>query len=119
MPSEFTQQAFLRTTGAALTPGNGLRILKDSTENYPAWLEAIGSARRKIYFENYIIGDDEVGSRFVAALAERARSGVRVRLIYDWLGTWWSSRLWQPLVEAGGEVRCFNRPRLDSPLGWL
>jgi cardiolipin synthase len=117
--SDFTEQAFLRTTGAPLTPGNGLRILKDSTENYPAWLEAIRSARRKIYFENYIIGDDEVGSQFVAALAERARSGVRVRLIYDWLGTWASRRLWQPLVEAGGEVRCFNRPRLDSPLGWL
>jgi cardiolipin synthase len=119
VPSEFTQQAFLRTTGAPLTPGNGLRILKDSTENYPAWLETIYSARHKIYFENYIIGDDEVGWKFVDALTERARSGVRVRLIYDWLGTWASSRLWQPLVGAGGEVRCFNPPRLDSPLGWL
>jgi cardiolipin synthase len=118
-PSEFTRQVFLRTTGAPLTPGNGLRMLKDSTENYPAWLEAIASARRKIYFENYIIGDDEVGREFIGALAERARSGVRVRLIYDWLGTWASSRLWQPLLNAGGEVRCFNPPHLDSPFGWL
>jgi cardiolipin synthase A/B len=117
--SEFTQQAFLRTTGTPLTPGNGLRILRDSTENYPAWQEAIGRARRKVYFENYIIGDDEVGREFVALLAERARSGVRVRLIYDWLGTWASGRLWKPLLDAGGEVRSFNPPRLDSPLGWL
>ena len=117
--SEFTQQAFLRTTGTPLTPGNGLRILKDSTENYPAWLEAIASAQRKVYFENYIIADDEIGREFIAVLAERARRGVRVRLIYDWLGTHASRRLWKPLVDAGGEVRCFNPPHLDSPLGWL
>jgi len=116
---EFTEQVFLRTTGAPLTPGNGLRILKDSTENYPAWLEAIASARRKIYFENYIIGDDAVGDQFIRALAERARAGVHVRLVYDWLGTWASRKLWQPLIEAGGEVRCFNPPRLDSPFGWV
>ena len=53
------------------------------------------------------------------ALAERARAGVKVRLIYDWLGTHASRRLWQPLLKAGGEVRCFNPPRLDSPFGWL
>ena len=117
--SEFTQQAFLRTTGTPLTPGNGLRILKDATENFPAWREAIAGAQRKIYFENYIIGNDDVGREFVDLLAERARAGVRVRLIYDWLGTRASSRLWKPLVDAGGEVRCFNPPRLDSPLGWL
>src|SRR6185295_11395809 len=37
----FSEQVFLRTTGAPLKPGNSLRILEDSTENYPAWLEAI------------------------------------------------------------------------------
>ncbi len=115
----FTEQVFLRTTGTPLTPGNSLRILKDATENYPAWLEAIQSARRKVYFENYIIGDDEVGQKFLGALAERARAEIRVRLVYDWLGTSVSSRFWQSLIEAGGEVRCFNPPRLDSPLGWL
>ena len=117
--SELTEQIFLRTTGAPLTPGNGLRALKDSTENYPAWLEAIASARRKVYFENYIIGDDAVGTQFIAALTERARTGVRVRLVYDWIGTWASRRLWQPLIDAGGEVRCFNPPRVDSPFGWV
>jgi len=117
--SEFTEQAFLRTTGAPLTPGNGLRLLKDSTENYPAWLQAISTAQRKVYFENYIISDDEIGREFVAALTERARRGVRVRLIYDWLGTRARGGLWKPLVDAGGEVRCFNPPHLDSPLGWL
>ena len=113
------EQAFLRTTGTPLIPGNGLRILKDSTENYPAWLEAIHASRRKIYFENYIIGNDEVGQQFLDALVERARAGVMVRVIYDWLGTHVPNRFWRPLLAAGGEVRRFNPPRLDSPFGWL
>lgn len=115
----FTEQAFLRTTGTPLSPGNNLRLLKDAAENYPAWLEAIHAAKRKVYFENYIIGNDEVGRQFVDALAQRARAGLKVRLIYDWLGTPMSRRLWQPLLAAGGEVRCFNPPHLDSPFGWL
>ena len=113
------EQAFLRTTGTPLIPGNGLRILKDSTENYPAWLEAIHASRRKIYFENYIIGNDEVGQQFLDALVERARAGIMVRVIYDWLGTHVPNRFWRPLLAAGGEVRRFNPPRLDSPFGWL
>jgi len=74
-----------------------------------------------VLFENYIIADDATGREFVAALCERARAGVAVRLIHDWMGGIGvgSSRLLKPLVEAGGEVRCFNAPRLDSPFGWL
>ena len=55
----------------------------------------------------------------MAALAAKARQGVRVRLIYDFGGSLVSARLFDPLVAAGGEVRCFNPPHLDSPLGWL
>ena len=115
------EQAFSRAAGAPLVPGNHVRILKDATENYPAWLEAIGAAAHKIYFENYIVADDRIGREFVAALAAKARAGVRVRVIYDWIGARGaaSPKLWRPLIEAAGEVRCFNPPRLDSPFGWL
>lgn len=105
--------------GAQLVPGNSVRILKDAAENYPAWLDAIRTAERTVYFESYIIGDDAVGREFVQALAERARAGVRVRLLYDWLGTRAPRSLFAPLVEAGGTVRVFNPPRFDSPVGWL
>ncbi len=112
---------FFRTTGAPLVPGNRVRLLKDAKENYPAWLDAIRSAERTIHFESYIIHDDVVGREFVEALAERARAGVRVRVVYDWLGALGraSRRLWSGLRQAGAEVRCFNPPRLDSPFGWL
>jgi len=115
------EQAFSRAAGAPLISGNSVRVLRDAAENYPAWLEAIRSATRWIHFENYIIANDATGREFIDLLAAKAREGVRVRLVYDWVGTqkFVSSRFWRPLTEAGAEVRCFNPPRLDSPLGWL
>ena len=115
------EQAFSRAAGAPLVVGNSVRLLKDASENYPAWLAAIRSARRTIFFDNYIVADDPVGREFVSALAERAQSGVRVRAIHDWFGDLGagSAGLWRPLVQAGGLVRRFNPPRLDSPFGWL
>jgi cardiolipin synthase A/B len=117
----FAEQALSRAAGAPLIGGNSVRVLKDAGENYPAWLAAIDGARCSILFENYIVADDDAGRSFVAALADKARAGVRVYALYDWMGALGvaSRRLWEPLRSAGGEVRCFNPPRLDSPLGWL
>jgi cardiolipin synthase A/B len=115
------EQAFSRAAGAPLVGGNSIRVLKDADENFPAWLDAIRRAERKIFFEHYIVANDDIGREFVAALAERARTGVRVYAIHDWFGDLGvaTSKLWRPLVQAGGVVRTFNRPRLDSPFGWL
>jgi cardiolipin synthase len=115
------EQAFSRAGGAPLVPGNSVRLLRDAAENYPAWLEAIGGAQRTIHFESYIIHEDAAGRQFAELLAAKARAGVRVRLIYDWLGALGhaSRRFWRALRQAGVEVRCFNPPRFDSPFGWL
>lgn len=118
---QLAEQAFARAAGAPLIPGNSVRILKDAKENYPAWLEALRSAKKSIHFESYIIRDDDIGKQFADVLAAKAQEGVRVRLIYDWLGAFrkTSRRFWDRLRRAGVEVRCFNPPRFDSPLGWL
>ncbi len=115
------EQVLARAGGAPLIGGNAARILRDAGENYPAWLSAIADARRFVLFENYIFADDATGREFVAALAERARAGVAVRLIYDWMGAIGAQtrHVLQPLIEAGGVVRCFNAPQLDSPFGWV
>jgi cardiolipin synthase len=112
------EQAFLRATGAPLIAGNSARVLKDATENYPAWLEAIEAAERTIHFESYIIHEDEQGQIFADALIAKARAGLRVRLIYDWLGALnaTSNRFWKRLRDAGAEVRCFNPLCLESLL---
>ena len=115
------EQALSRTAGAPLVTGNHVQLLKDARENYPAWLEAIAGARRCIFFENYIIDNDDTGQRFAAALAERARAGVRVRVIYDWVGGLGlgSHQVLEPVTAAGGEVRVFNAPSPLSPFGWM
>lgn len=115
------EQALSRASGAPLVPGNQVRILEDADGNYPVWLEAIASATRLVYLENYIFEEDEVGRAFADALAERARAGVRVRLIRDWLGTRLgaSRAFWRRLEAAGVEVRCFNPLNLASPFGWV
>jgi cardiolipin synthase A/B len=114
-------QAFSRAAGAPLIAGNEARILKDAKENYSEWLHAIKGAHKRIHFESYIIHGDEVGEMFAEALAAKAREGVHVRLIYDWMGALGthSRRFWKFLRRNGVEVRCFNRLHLDSPLGWL
>jgi cardiolipin synthase len=111
---------FSRVAGAVPVEGNGVRLLRDGAENYPAWLAAIAAARRTVHLENYIIRADAIGLRFAAALAAKAREGVTVRVLYDWMGCLSTARsFWRRLREAGVEVRCFNPPRLDSPFGWL
>ena len=119
--SALLDRAFTRAAGAPLVSGNGVRLLKNAAENYPAWLEAIHSARQKIYFENYFICDDQIGREFASALAERARVGVRVCLVHDWLGSIGkaSRRFWRTMTDAGVEVRTFNRLKITSPVDVL
>jgi cardiolipin synthase len=114
-------QAFTRAAGAPLVHGHDVQLLQDGAANYSAWLDAIQNSCHKIYFENYFIRDDEVGAQFAHALAERASAGVQVRVIYDWLGALNRTprKFWRTLAAAGVQIRCFNAPRLDSPVGWL
>jgi len=116
-----TDEAFSRTAGAELRSGNRIRLLKDAAENYPAWIDAMESARRWIHFETYIIHDDAVGRRFSELLRRKAMEGVKVRLIYDWMGSLGNASrgFWKGLIHAGVDVRCFNPPSLESPFGWL
>ena len=95
-------QAFARTAGAPLIGGNAVRLLKDGCENFPAWLDAIRSAQQWIHFETYILHEDKIGKVFAEALCERARAGVKVRLLIDWLGNLMktSPKFWRT-AEAG------------------
>src|SRR5215208_2119655 len=114
-------KAYARATGAPLIHGNGVRLLIDAEQNYPAWLEAIKGARRTIHFESFIIHEDDVGLEFAEALCAKAREGVKVRVVYDWLGAVGktSRRFWRNLRDAGVEVKGFNPPRFEEPFGWL
>ena len=118
---ELADQAFSRAAGAPLIGGNRVTLLKDAAENYPAWFKAISNAERYIHFESYIIHEDDQGWKFADALIAKAKQGVRVRLVYDWLGGFGktSRSFWNYLRENDVDVRSYNPPQWDSPLGWL
>ena len=116
---EFRHDVFSRVTGASLRERVGVHLLIDATENYPAWMDAIESATDRIYFESYIIHGDAQGKLFADALIAKAKDGVDVKVIYDWLGGFGKTSwlYWRRLRENGVEVRCYNPPKLRDPLG--
>lgn len=86
-----------------------VRLLRDGTEAFPTMLAAIRAAEDEILLEMYWVGADKVGTAFRDALVERARAGIRVRVIYDAVGSLaLAPSWWDPLVRAGGEVRIYN-----------
>ena len=108
---------FFRSIGVLLGPpvagGNRLQALQNGDEIFPAMLAAIRSAKRTITFETYIYWSGDVGREFAQALAERARAGVRVHVLLDWVG---SQKIDEALLEtmrgAGVEIALFR------PLHW-
>jgi cardiolipin synthase A/B len=118
---QFAEQALSRSAGAPLIGGNAVDLLIDAQAHYDAWLKAIAGAKRHVFLENYIIRNDRIGQAFRDALVERARAGVFVAVIADWAGCLGQSRssFWNPLRQAGGEVRIYNPPRFGSSFGWI
>lgn len=115
-----SNRALGRATGGPRIEGNQIALQFEGPAAFDTWIEAIGRAERFVHFENYILRDDSVGRRFRDALVERARAGVSVRVLHDWLGCWATPRrYWRPFREAGIEVRAFNPPSLRDPFGIL
>ena len=107
---------FMRALGVLLGPpvlaGNRFQVLRNGDEIFPSMLEAIRGATRTITFESYIYWSGAVGKAFAESLAERARAGVKVHLLLDWLGSSKSDPQQLALMEqAGVEVRRFHEPR--------
>ena len=112
-----------RATGSKTLGGNRLELQYEGSSTFSSWLEGIKRAERLVYLENYLIRDDRVGRAFRDVLIEKARSGVPVYVVYDWVGCWATPRsYWKPLKQAGVHVRAFNPPTpswLRDPFGIL
>jgi cardiolipin synthase A/B len=108
---------FARSMGTLLGPlllaGNRVRALCNGDEIFPAMLDAIRAARRTITFETYIYWSGEIGRAFADALAERARAGVKVHVLLDWVGSGkMDATTIASMEQAGIEVRKYH------PLRW-
>jgi Phosphatidylserine/phosphatidylglycerophosphate/cardiolipin synthases and related enzymes len=104
---------FAQTMGSMLGPslvgGNRFQALLNGDEIFPAMLSAIEGARETINFETYIYWSGVIGKKFSEALSERARAGVKVHLLLDWLG----SNKMDPasitaMEEAGAQVTRYH-----------
>lgn len=109
-----------RIAEANASHGNIAHLLIDGPRAFQAMLDRIAAAKYRVHLENYIFRGDETGRRFAAALAERARAGVEVRVVYDWFGSLGTpSSFWKKLRAAGVEVRAFGPPSARRPLALL
>jgi cardiolipin synthase len=107
---------FLRSLdglGTEMVPGNRAGILENGDEIFPAMLSAIARAQRSINLEIYIFDHGTIATRMAAALAERARAGVEVRILVDAFGS--SLGPLEPeLTAAGAIVRVYKPLKLYS-----
>ena len=99
--------------GPTILPGNHVEALNNGDEIFPAMLSAIAAAERTVTFETYIYWSGEIGQKFADALSERARAGVEVKVVIDWVGSLkMEQALLQQMRDAGVDVRHFR------PLKW-
>ncbi len=107
--------AFARAMGVLLGPGilqgNRFEALLNGDRIFPAMLGAIRGAQKTITFESYIYWSETIGKEFADALAERARAGIKVHVLLDWVG---SSKMDEAhlaaMEQAGVELRKFHKP---------
>lgn len=107
---------FERAMGSLLGPGllqgNEVVELLNGDQIFPPMLEAIRSARHSITFETYIYWSGDIGQQFADALSERARAGVSVQVLLDWVG---SSKIKDSFLtemkDSGVEIEKFHEPK--------
>ena len=105
------QRALGVMLGPPITGGNRFQALYNGDQIFPPMLAAIRGARQSITFETYIYWSGDIGRAFADALAERARAGVKVHVLLDWLG---SAKVDETFISemqgAGVEIRKFHKP---------
>lgn len=111
---------FRRNTEAAVTSGNRVALFGQGGEFLPAMLRALMAAERRIVLEFYIIRDDCTGCAFAEALLAAAARGVRVLLLYDYIGCFDTPGGYFRRLEKGGVVCLpFNPPPFRRGIAWF
>ncbi|MEQ2529354.1 cardiolipin synthase [Robertmurraya yapensis] len=98
----------LRNNDAVLTQDNHVDIFTDGNEKFKSLFTDIRNATDHIHLQYYILKRDQIGKKLLAALIEKAKEGVKVRVLYDDLGSRrMTKRFFKELRLAGGEVEAF------------
>lgn len=105
--------------GPQIVPGNQVTALQNGDEIFPAMLEAIRGAQTSITFETYIYWSGKIGEEFSRALSDRARAGVAVSVVIDWVGSAKMDKALLDSMEAAGVKVQRYRPLRWYTLGRL
>lgn len=106
-----------RLIGIAATEGNELKVLRNGDEIFPAMLSAIEGAQHTVDMMTFVYWRGDIARQFASKLAERARAGVRTRLLLDGFGSRLIEKdLLEEMDRAGVQVAWFRKPLLLSPL---
>jgi cardiolipin synthase A/B len=97
-----------------------VHLLIDGPATHTAQLEAIRAAKHHVHLEVYILTDEQIGQQYADALAERARAGVRVRLMFDGIGSLGAGvKYREELRREGVEIEEINSVNpLEEPRLW-
>jgi cardiolipin synthase len=92
------------------TSGNKVDLLVDGRQTFDSILAGLEEAEKYILFQSYIIRDDDLGKRLCRAMADKARAGVKVYVLYDEIGSrpFPRTRLYRQLQMTGVRVAPFN-----------
>ncbi|MDQ1671048.1 MAG: cardiolipin synthase [Actinomycetota bacterium] len=102
--------------GTPFTEGNTLTVLRNGDQIFPAMLEAIRGAQSTVDLMTFVYWRGEIAVEFAKAMSDRARAGVRVRLLIDALGGRLIEKsLVDDMDRAGVHVEWFRKPLLKSP----
>ena len=106
---------FERALGSLLGPGivggNAVTELLNGDQIFPPMLAAIQGAKKSITFETYIYWSGDIGKQFADALSERARAGVRVHVLLDWVGSAKMDESYlTEMQQAGVQIEKFHKP---------
>jgi len=88
---------------------NTYKLFSTSALWYEELLKDINTALSFIFIETFRMMDDSIGEKICAALAEKSKQGVKVKLLVDWWGTKTSNKYIKELIENGVEVRYFQK----------
>lgn len=109
-------------TGAIYYPGNKVEIFTSGRDKFESLLRDIDAAERYIHLQYYIFEDDQIGCRVKDALIRKAREGVKVRVIYDHIGSIHvKKRFFAEMADAGIKVYPFFRvtfPHFATRINW-
>ncbi|WP_408057155.1 cardiolipin synthase [Ureibacillus acetophenoni] len=98
----------LKTNNSVLTQDNQVKVFSDGTDKFESLIEDILSAKDHIHIQYYIFKLDNLGQRILSALIKKSKQGVKVRILYDEMGSRGLKKVrFKELIDLGGEVEVF------------